>query len=530
MNYGRYQIIREVGSGSMGVVYQAADPNIDRLVAVKVLRHDRISTEKFVRRFLKEAKVIGRLSHPNIVTIYDVGEDHGTVYIAMEYMEGIPLSELIRDKKLEVREALEICIQIAQTLDYAHRKGVVHRDIKPSNIIILPEGHIKITDFGIAHIDDSTATLQTVSGEIMGTPAYMSPEQVLSQPVDGRSDLFSLGVILYELCSGRRPFGGEGKNLATVFNEIIQLTPPEPAALKAPVSRKLSKLIMKLLEKAPHKRIHTGKALADALKECINEEKAVAAKTAYPSGRYLKYWIPAAAIAAASLSVAGLTYYFTHHGAPSPSRSLKSSPHVQAGTAAKPAAVEATTQQVYGRGAEKVMPKAAVKPVQPVVRRERPALGQVKVPTEKQATVNAKPPQPAHRFIHADKPVAGKTDSPAKGQARNNAAPALPARAPASPVINRAATPKTGERDIQQAESRPLKLPKFAFLRINTKPKGAKVYIDGAFKGTTPLVVKLNLGKYRVRLTHDGYSDIEGEVTLDKMTEYPFRRKMKKTG
>ncbi|RNC67862.1 MAG: serine/threonine protein kinase [Desulfuromonadales bacterium] len=193
MNYGRYQIVKEVGRGSMGVVYEARDPNIDRVVALKVLRQDRITSETFVKRFLKEAKVVGRLSHPRIVTIYDVGEDQGTIYIAMEFLEGVPLSDLIRDKKLNADEVVELGTQIAATLEYAHQKGVIHRDVKPSNIVVRPDGQIKITDFGIAHIEDPSATLQTQAGEIMGTPAYMSPEQVQGHPVDCRSDLFSLG-------------------------------------------------------------------------------------------------------------------------------------------------------------------------------------------------------------------------------------------------------------------------------------------------------------------------------------------------
>ena len=264
----------------MGIVYQARDPNIDRLVAVKVLRHDRITTDSFVKRFLKEAKVIGRLSHPHIVTIHDVGEDQGTVYIAMEFLEGISLSEIIQDRCLDAKEVIDLGTQIAETLDYAHRKGVIHRDIKPSNIVVEPDGQIKITDFGIARIEDSSATLQTQAGAIMGTPAYMSPEQVLGHSVDGRSDLFSLGVILYELSTGRRPFGGDGKNLATVFNEIIQITPPEPTAVKSNtlIPEELSSLIMKTLEKEPAKRFQTGKELQEMLKNCLNGDKLVSVK------------------------------------------------------------------------------------------------------------------------------------------------------------------------------------------------------------------------------------------------------------
>ena len=175
----------------MGVVYQARDPQIDRVVAVKVLRQDRTSNEIFVKRFLKEAKVIGRLSHPNIVTIYDVGEEQGNIYIAMEFLEGVSLADLLHERRLTVDEVVEFGIEIAKTLGYAHGKGVVHRDIKPNNIIVQSDGRIRITDFGIAHIEDSSATLQTQAGEIMGTPAYMSPEQVFGQTIDGRSDISS---------------------------------------------------------------------------------------------------------------------------------------------------------------------------------------------------------------------------------------------------------------------------------------------------------------------------------------------------
>jgi eukaryotic-like serine/threonine-protein kinase len=272
MKYGRYEIIKEVGRGSMGVVYEAQDPQIGRTVALKVLRQDRVSDENLVKRFIREARAIGRLSQAHIVTIYDVGEDQGNVYIAMEFLEGEPLDSLIRVRKFSAEEAADIGAQVAETLHYAHGKGVVHRDIKPSNIIIQPDGQIKITDFGIAHIEDSTATLQTQAGEIMGTPAYMSPEQVLGKPVDGRSDIFSLGVVLYELSTGKRPFGGPGKNLATVFNEIIQENPTEPALAieSGTVPAGLSGAIMKCLDKSPDGRFQAGKDLAQVLRGKLN--------------------------------------------------------------------------------------------------------------------------------------------------------------------------------------------------------------------------------------------------------------------
>jgi eukaryotic-like serine/threonine-protein kinase len=266
MNYGRHQILKELGKGSMGVVYKAHDPQIDRLVALKVLRPDRVSTQAFLQRFMKEARAIGRLSHPNIVVVYDVGEEHGTVYIAMEFLEGKPLDEIVKSESFQSDEIIELGVQVAEALDYAHRKGVVHRDIKPSNIIVQPDGQIKITDFGIAHMEDPEVTQQTQAGEILGTPAYMSPEQVLSQPVDGRSDLFSLGVILYELATGKRPFRGE--NLAAIFRSITDEDPTEPIMVKPDVSPGLSGVIMRSLAKSPENRFGTGKDLAEALRDC----------------------------------------------------------------------------------------------------------------------------------------------------------------------------------------------------------------------------------------------------------------------
>ncbi len=264
MNYGRYEIVKELGRGAMGVVYQAHDPQIDRLVALKVLRHDRVTSEEFVQRFFKEARAIGRLSHPNIVTVFDVGKDHGTIYIAMEFLEGKPLSKVIKENELNNKaEILDIGIQIAEALNYAHQKKVVHRDIKPSNIIILTDGQVKITDFGIARIEDAAAIKQTQAGEILGTPVYMSPEQVSGKSVDGRSDLYSLGVILYELFVGRRPFTGD--SIAVIFTAIIQNVPMVPVQVNSEVSKVQSDLIMKSLHKDPDKRFQTGKEMAASL-------------------------------------------------------------------------------------------------------------------------------------------------------------------------------------------------------------------------------------------------------------------------
>ena len=267
MNYGRYQIVAELGRGSMGVVYKAHDPQIDRTIALKVLREDRVTSDDFVRRFLKEAMAVGRLSHPGIVTVYDVGQDHGSIYIAMEFLQGTPLDELMAARKFTIEETIDIGVQTVRALNYAHQHGIVHRDIKPPNIIYSPEGSIRVTDFGIARIEDPGGHQMTQVGEILGTPLYMSPEQVMGQTLDGRSDMYSLGVILYQLTTGRRPF--QETTLAAIFRAITQDTPPPPHTLDPAVPESLSDLIMKLLDKEPARRFSSGEDLIEAFQGCL---------------------------------------------------------------------------------------------------------------------------------------------------------------------------------------------------------------------------------------------------------------------
>lgn len=306
MNYGRYQIVKELGKGSMGVVYQAHDPNLDLSVALKVLRYDRIESEDFVRRFLAEAKVLGRLDHPNIVRVYNVDVDDGRVYIAMEFIEGEPLSEILQRRRFSPEEIIKLGAEIAEALDYAHQKGIIHRDIKPGNILIRPDERIKITDFGIAHIEDPLASVKTQAGEILGTPAYMSPEQVMSKPIDGKSDLFSLGIILYELSTGNRPFRGE--NLPAIFNSITQTNPTDPADVNPVIPKGLSRIIVKCLRKIPDERFHTGKSLAEALRSCLLERESAAVVGQSVSRRYRKVVLSMLAIVIL-LGIGGGIYY-----------------------------------------------------------------------------------------------------------------------------------------------------------------------------------------------------------------------------
>jgi len=267
MQYGRYQIVSELGRGSMGVVYKAHDPQIARTIVLKVLREDRVTSDDFVRRFQKEAMAVGRLSHPGIVTVFDVGKDHGSIYIAMEYLAGMPLDALMAERKVTLEETVNIGIQTAEALQYAHKHGIIHRDIKPSNIIYTPEGTIRVTDFGIARIEDPNSHQMTQVGEVLGTPRYMSPEQAMGKPLDGRSDLYSLGVILYQLTTGKRPLQGE--TLVSIFRAIVQDTPEAPHVFDSMVPESLSCLIMKLLDKDPENRFADGQDLIIGLRSCL---------------------------------------------------------------------------------------------------------------------------------------------------------------------------------------------------------------------------------------------------------------------
>jgi serine/threonine protein kinase len=256
---GRYQIVGELGRGAMGVVYRAIDPNIGRTVALKttLLEADAMERDELLRRFRNEAHAAGQMNHPNIVTIHDADEFNGLFYIAMEYLEGETLQDLMTEKHLiSTEQIVEIAKQVAAGLDYAHSMKVVHRDIKPANIMISRQKVAKIMDFGISK---SVGTL-TRTGQILGTPYYMSPEQVMGLPLDGRSDLFSFGVVLYELATGARPFGGD--TVATIIYKIINETPPPPCELQMEVHPGLSAVITRCLEKKPEDRYQNGAEIA----------------------------------------------------------------------------------------------------------------------------------------------------------------------------------------------------------------------------------------------------------------------------
>jgi len=264
---GKYKIIEEIGRGAMGVVYKALDPDINREVAIKTIRFDMLSDgsekEDMMRRFVREAQAVGKLEHSNIITIYNVGREGDSTYIVMQYIEGKSLQEIISSsKKYSSAEIVKLVICLCSALGYAHKRGVVHRDIKPANILIDNDGNPFLVDFGVALVEMSTMTF---SGTIAGTPSYMAPEQVMGKKVGSQADIFSLGVILYELLTGKRPFQGE--HLTTVVYKIINEQPSPLSKVNTDIPEMFEGVVTKALAKNPAKRYQNCQDMAVDLQE-----------------------------------------------------------------------------------------------------------------------------------------------------------------------------------------------------------------------------------------------------------------------
>jgi serine/threonine protein kinase len=271
---GRYKIVSELGRGAMGVVYRAQDPTIGRLVAIKTIRLADLTDEgersRLRDRLVREAQSAGILSHPGIVVVYDVGEDGEITYIAMEFVNGPTLERTLSGEQPPSQQiVLAVLRQTAAALDYAHKKGIVHRDIKPANIMIDGDGTVKITDFGIAKIAASQQLTQT--GLVMGTPNYMSPEQVQGKPVDGKADQFALGVVAYEMLTGEKPFTGE--QLTTVLYKIVSEDPPPVEHLNPTLGFAVSMVLLRALAKDPAMRFPTCTEFVDALEAALQSKK-----------------------------------------------------------------------------------------------------------------------------------------------------------------------------------------------------------------------------------------------------------------
>jgi serine/threonine protein kinase len=318
---GPYRIEAKLGEGGMGVVYRALDPRLDRSVAIKILRTDAVVTAERKRRFIQEAKAASALNHPHIVHIYDIGETDGVAYIAMEFVAGRTLDRLIGKAGLPLRDTLKYGIQVADALARAHAAGIVHRDLKPSNIVVGDDGRLKLLDFGLAKLTEAveedpeapTATIRdaaplTEEGSIVGTIAYMSPEQAEGKPVDARSDIFSFGAVLYEMTTGRRAF--QGASRAATLSAVLHAEPQPIGEISPVVPEDLQKIVARCLRKDPDRRTHHIGDVKVALEDLKDESdsgklSAPRARTPLPSSRRL---VPTAIAAIAIVLVAGFAF------------------------------------------------------------------------------------------------------------------------------------------------------------------------------------------------------------------------------
>ena len=276
--FGRFRVIDELGRGAMGVVYRAHDDMLQRTVAIKTvaLTGSHRERDQHEARFLQEARAAGGLSHPAIVTIYDVGREGDTAFIAMELVEGKDLRELIEEVSLTPSRSVAIAAAAAEGLHYAHERGIVHRDVKPGNIMVLADGRVKIMDFGIARLTQSAVKTQT--GVLLGSPQYMAPEQIIGQPLDHRADIFSLGLVLYEMLTGSKPFQGE--DIPELTFKVANLPAAPPSHLAPDLPQVIDFIIARALKKRPDERYASAAELAKDLRNALDEVRSAEAASA----------------------------------------------------------------------------------------------------------------------------------------------------------------------------------------------------------------------------------------------------------
>ena len=523
---GRYQIREELGRGAMGVVFRAVDSVIGRTVAIKTIRLDTFSDAaehgRLRERLLREARSAGLLSHRNIVTVYDVGEENGVAFIAMEYVAGQTVEHVLRDQgALDREKILPLISQVASALDYAHSQSVVHRDIKPGNIMLAEDGSVRITDFGVAKLLSHQATQ---SDMMLGTPNYMAPEQIEARGIDGRTDQFALAVIAYELFTGERPFHAEA--LAALLFRILREEPSQPHLLNATLNERVSAVIARGLAKAPADRFATctafTEALTQALGTCANwkpmgrassatmatvataaprrepvvEPPAFASVVAAPPRGGMR-WLTAGGVAIAAAALAGYLLYPRPSGTP-PAANLPPAPAV----------------------IEESRPSPLAEPVKPLA----PPV------TETASTVVA-PPKPIPPPT-AVGPVSGvvEIDSQPQGASVRFDDTRDQCKTPCSMELSQGRHvlhfSLNGFRNgtlvvtVPQEASASMRLdPLFGTLMVQTTPPGAAILLNGQpQKDPSPATLRLTPGKYRLTLRREGARDHTQDVEVRDQT------------
>jgi serine/threonine protein kinase len=309
----RYRIESKLGEGGMGVVYKARDTHLDRDVAVKILPADKVAEPTRKQRFIREARAASALNHPNIVTLHDVGSRDGLDFMILEYVAGRPLNDVIPSGGMPVASALGYAIQMADALTAAHGAGIFHRDLKPSNVMITTDGRAKILDFGLAKLAEPAGTSPdaptvaaplTEEGMVIGTVSYMAPEQAEGRPTDARSDIFSFGIVLYEMTTGRRPF--DGRTPLSILHEILHQEPTPPLQINSAIPPDLERVILRCLRKEPARRFQTMADLKAALEDVAAESRSPPRATARTMSRTTSRWMPLlVAVSLAGVAIAG---------------------------------------------------------------------------------------------------------------------------------------------------------------------------------------------------------------------------------
>jgi len=542
---GRYEILRPLGKGAMGVVYLARDPQIERELALKTIRFEEgdrsFNPEEAKARFLKEARISGRLQHPHIVTVFDVGEDGGTLYLAMELVQGGSLSQrLAEPDSLSLSDRVRIVAEVAEALGHAHERGVLHRDVKPANILLTPGGSAKVTDFGIGKLLTGDTEL-TSTGQMVGSPAYMSPEQIKGEKLDARTDIFSLGIVLYQALTLRKPFPAD--TLTTLVYQILHEEPPDPLLSRADLPVELSPVVRKCLEKNRDRRYATASELAIALRNVLGESPLLS--TAGVTASRLRTVKSDAAVPMAeptAPTVATAAPYIPPPAPPADSESptittgrrmgdVAKQAEAQAGAVRKKSSVPLAIGVVllallaFGTALLKrkvsespggetpaeptaavpasLSPPAAVPPGSALPETAgTPAAAMQASPLE----TPAPPPTPAapSRRGKSPKPRLSPTAAPSGSAANRRAAP--PTAPPATP------TPRADSVVVSQR-----------LVKVNVSPSQARVFLDGKYIGISDdwdnagggTILSFPFeGNHRLRMAYPGYRDLRVDVQI----------------
>jgi len=505
---GRYQITGSLGYGAMGAVYKAFDPLIKRPLAIKTVRLDipRSSPQylSFIERFQHEAQISGTLSHPGIVTLFDLGEDGGLPYFAMEFVDGRTVAEVLAEgERFKPEKVIGLVSQVAAALDYAHSRGVVHRDVKPANLILYDADKIKITDFGIAKLADTDITH---AGALLGTPSYMSPEQAMGEKLDGRSDIFSLGVVAFEMLSGEQPF--PGPNVTSILYKLVHTDPIEPADLEMNglVPQKWHEVFGKVLAKKPELRYQTASAFVQDLEFCLgswfsglgNEESVSREAVGDLVTVEIPRPVPLAIAAAQRGAAAPLLARHEEE-----TLVLDGSPHLLSEPPPPPTLIASAevTAMVSALG----LPEASQ--TQPP---EHTLSSLPTLPASAPAPRGPRSPRPGipQQLVLGGGALAlvGLVTLVAWGlRPREPVAPAPVAAPPPAPA------------EVAEPAARPAKraVATSGTLRVASEPAGARVLVDGRARGRSPLeLAELAFGSYEVRVEQPGYEPERRRVEL----------------